>query len=329
MTGSDWSGVAPLALLVIVLAADGLFGGVPGIRSLLGLPLKCIRHLTRWFDSRLNRENRGVGARRIRGLVVVIIIVGCAWALAAALEYLSHQFSHGWVIEAVCILALIRQRDCLDRMRRVSRSVGTGDYEIARTAVAPLVRYDTASLDEFSVSRAAIEAGAAGVAGMLIGSVFWYLLLGLPGLFLYRANSAIADVIGRPSPRHAAFGFVAARLDDVLSLLPAFLAGPLVILSALFVPKASPAAAMSGWARDLMNRGFQTGYRAEGGLAGALGVALGGPRSFDGASVPGKWIGDGRARATANDIDRAVFIVAVSCLLACLGLAMGVIGQAR
>ena len=194
--------------------------------------------------------------------------------------------------------------------------------------VAPLVRYDTAGLDEFAVSRAAIEGGAARFAERLMGTVFWYLLLGLPGLLIYRANGAIADVIGRPSSRHVAFGFVPARLDDVLSLIPALVAGPVLILSALFVPKSSPTAALQVWIQDLADRFLKSGYRGEGAMAGALGVALGGPRLFDGASLPGKWIGAGRARATDSDVDRALFLMAIAGLLFGLALAGGIVSQA-
>lgn len=330
MTGaaSQWGSAAPLVLLLIVLIADGLFGGLPGVRSLLGLPLNFIRSLTRWFDARLNRENRGLGARRARGLFVTVVVIALAWVIGAGLDYGARHLAHGWIVEALSILALLHLRECLDRMRRVARCVAAGDSGTARTIVAPLVRYDAATLDGFAMSRAAIEGGSARFAERLMGTVFWYLLLGLPGLCIYRANSAVADMIGRPSSRHAAFGFVPARLDDVLSLIPALLSGPLLILSALFVPKAAPAAAMRAWRRDLVDRGFKAGYRGEGAMAGVLGVALGGPRPFDGAAMPGKWIGDGRARATINDIDRAFFVIAVASLLVGIGLALGIVGYA-
>jgi adenosylcobinamide-phosphate synthase len=328
-SASEWGEGASLVMLLIVLIVDALIGGLPVIRPLLGVPLGFVRHLTKWFDARLNRENRGLGARRMRGLVVVIVVITLAWLFGAVAEYFSRQLPHGWIVEALCVLALLHQRECLDRMRLVARAVAANDSGAARDAVASLVRYDTARLDGYALSRAAIEGGSARLAGRLLGTVFWYLLLGLPGLCVYRANSAIADVIGRPSPRHAAFGFVPARLDDALSLVPALLAGPLLVMSALFVPKSAPIAAMKGWVRDLVERGFKAGYRAEGAMAGALGVALGGARPFDGVALPGAWIGDGRARATVYDVDRAVFLIAVACLLTGVGLALGVMGQSR
>ena len=324
-TATDWGSAAPLVLLLIVLMADALLGALPGIRSLLGLPLDSVRNLTRWFDGRLNRKNRGPGARRMRGLFVAFVVIGLAWALGAALEFGARQLAHGWIVEALSVLALLHLRECLYRMRQVARCVAEGDNETARGTVAPLVRYESGSLDEFAVSRAAIEGGAARFAERLVGCIFWYLLLGLPGLFIYRANGAVADVIGRPSSRHAAFGFVPARLDDVLSLVPALLSGLLLILSALFVPKTAPAGAMGTWCRDLADRGMKAGYRGEGAMAGALGVALGGPRTFDGAAIPGKWIGDGRARAIVTDIDSALFLIAVASLLTGIGLAMGIV----
>jgi adenosylcobinamide-phosphate synthase len=325
---SGWGSAAPLVLLLIVLMADGLIGGLPVVRSILGLPLDVVRSLTRWFDRRLNRENRSPGARRMRGLFVVIVVAALAWAVAATLEYGVKRLAYGWIMEGLCILALLALRAAIDRMRRAARSLAANDGEAARAAVTPLVRYDVAGLDGFAVARAAVEGGSMQFVERLVGTIFWYLLLGLPGLFIYRANGAVADVIGRPSPRHAAFGFVPARLDDVLSLIPALASGPLLVMGALFVPGAAPAAALRAWIQDLAERSFKAGYRGEGALAGALGVALGGPRPFDGTAIPGKWIGDGRARATVGDIDRAVIVIVIACLLVGIGLAMGIVGSA-
>jgi adenosylcobinamide-phosphate synthase len=325
---SDAAGAAPLVLLLIVLVADGLFGGLPGVSALLGAPLAAVRRLTGWFDRRLNRAHRGEGTRRMRGLLVVVIVALLAGGAGAAVIYFTQLLPYGWMLEALAVLALLGQRERIARLRGVSRCLALKVPDEARRLADPLVRYDAAALDGYGVARAAVEGSVIRFAEGCVGTVFWYLLLGLPALCVYRAVGAAADAIGRPSPRHAAFGFVARRLDDVLSLPAAIIAGPVVAAAALFVPQSRPAGALRGWARDLAERGARADFRAEGAMAGALGLALGGPRPFDGATLPGPWIGDGRARATVTDVHRAAMLVTVACLLVGVALALAVIARA-
>ncbi len=320
---------APLVLLLLALIADGLLGGLPGLGAALGAPQGFVRGLTRWFDGRLNRRRRGVGAVRIRGLLVVVVLVGLAWAAGAAVVHFAGKLPYGWIIEAVAVLTLLGQHRTIARARVVARGIAAGKPDDARKNVDPMVRYDAAALDEFGIARATIEGTVVRFTENYIGCVFWYLLLGLPALFVYRAVTAAADVIGRRSARHGDFGFAAARLGDVLSLLPAILAGPILAIAAIFIPGARPVAALAGWARDLARRGIRGAFRAEGAMAGALDIALGGPRPYDGETVPGSWVGDGRARTTATDIRRAVMLVVVACLLVTVLVALALVAPAH
>ena len=322
---SDWGGDAPLFLLLMVVVADALVGTLPGLRVVCDAPLNAIRGLTGWFDSKLNRVQRGGDARRMRGLFVVLAVSVPAWIVGSALSGVAREVPNGWVIEAVALIALLRQRDCIGRMQRGWRQLSAGNFDDARGAVDPLVRYDARALDNFGVARAAIEGGTARFSDRFLATIFWYLLLGLPGVFLCRSINAVADVIGKNSPRHASFGFVAARVDDILNLVPSIIAGPAISIAAIFVPRTSSLAAFRGWVSDLGARGGRSDFRGEGAMAGALGVALGGPRPYGNDTIAGAWIGEGRARATVSDIQRAIFLISIACLLVATALALAVL----
>ena len=322
---SDWGGIASFVLLLIVVVTDTLVGALPGIRVICDAPLNAIRGLTRWFDARLNREQRGGEARRLRGLFVVLVVSRLAWAIGMALSDVARVVPHGWMIDAAALLVLLRHRDCIDRMRSGWRQLAAQNIDDARNAVDPLVRYDAQALDDYGVARAAIEGGMARFTDRFLATLFWYLLLGLPGIFVCRSLNAVADVIGTKSPRHASFGFVAARVDDILNLAPAFIAGPVMGMAAIFVPRTSPLAAFRIWISDLSERGVRSDFRGEGAMAGALGVALGGPRPFGDQTIAGAWIGDGRARTTVSDIQRAIFLISIAGLLVAIALALAVI----
>lgn len=312
---------APLILLLIALIADALIAGLPGLRRGLAAPMAGFRAIASWFDARLNRARRGAGALRIRGALVALAIATLGWGLGALIEDAAGALPAGWVLTALTLVCLLAQRAPIDHARRAARALLGTNLAAARAEVAALVRHDSAEMDAHGVARAVIEGLAARFAGGLLGTVFWFLLAGLPGLVAYRAVTAAADVLDRPTPRHGAFGSVCARLDDALTLIPALLAGLCLSLAALFAPGANAAGALALWGRDLGARGLHGGFRSEGAMAGALGLALGGPRSWDGEARPGGWIGDGRARTEAADVRRAVWLVMAAAVLVFLAIA--------
>lgn len=326
---AEWGGVASLVLLLIVVVADALLGSLPGVRAVFDGPLDGVRRLTEWFDGRLNRARRGGEARRLRGLLIVLVVAFLAWLVALLLGTAAGALPHGWMIEAATLVVLLRQGDVVARMTSGWRQLAARNADDARAAIRPLIRFDTRGLDDYGVARAAIEGGTARFCDRFVATLFWYLLLGLPGAAVCRSLNAVADVVGRRSPRHASFGFVAARVDDVLNLVPAIITGPLIGIAAIFVPRASAAGAFRGWLDDLRERGIRSDFRGEGAMAGALGVALGGPRHFGDQTVPGGWIGDGRARAQVGDVQRAALVLSIACLLVAAALATAIVDAGR
>ena len=310
-----WGGAAPLVLWLIVIGTDAIFGGLPGLRAVLDAPLAAVGGVGRWLDRRLNRPRRSEASRRIRGLIVTLVVAVPAWFAGMGLVDLARDLPYGWLIEAAVVLCLLGQRRPIDGVRRVAAALAAGDLDRARTALAPLVRFDTATLDSYGVARGAVEACAGRLAEGLVGGALWYAVLGLPGLCTFRAVNALARVIGRPSPRQAAFGFAARRLDDALTLIPALIAGALFVLAALFTASANPLRALRTWLADVRARAGAAAGRAEGAVAGALGLSLGGPRPYDDGPLPGSWIGEGRARTAVTDIRRAVLLASVMALL--------------
>jgi adenosylcobinamide-phosphate synthase len=146
-------------------------------------------------------------------------------------------------------------------------------------------------------------------------------LLGLPAVILCRVIGAVADVIGRNSLQHLDFGFAPRRLDDVLSLPAAIIAGPVFFCAAIFIPQASPVKAFAGWLRDFGARAICSDFRGEGAIAGAFGIALGGPQEFGEETVPRDWIGEGRARVMRADAHRTSWLLGLSVFLVMAGIA--------
>jgi adenosylcobinamide-phosphate synthase len=118
-------------------------------------------------------------------------------------------------------------------------------------------------------------------------------------------------MIGHMNERHSAFGWAAARLDDLVNLPASRLTGLMFVAAAAVVPGASAASAWQAFRRDAPNHRSPNAGWPEAAMAGALGLKLAGPRVYGGVVVEDHWMGDGRAEATAVDIDRALMIYRV------------------
>ena len=123
------------------------------------------------------------------------------------------------------------------------------------------------------------------------------------------------SMIGHKTERYLSFGMTAAKLDDLMSFIPARLAGLILGIAAFLVPTAHPGHAIGTMLRDARNHSSPNAGWPEGAVAGALGLSLAGPRHYGGKVVKDKWIGNGRARLTVQDIHRALFLYAVACLV--------------
>ena len=168
------------------------------------------------------------------------------------------------------------------------------------------------SLDASGVARAAIESLAENFSDGVIAPALWCAALGLPGIAMYKAINTADSMIGHRTPRHEAFGWAAARLDDVVNL-------PASRLSALLIAAASlRPAALRATVRDARKHRSPNAGWPEAAMAGALGLRLAGPRVYGAVRVDDAWMGDGRADATADDIEQALQVFRRACALALL-----------
>ncbi|MCH7485506.1 MAG: cobalamin biosynthesis protein, partial [Proteobacteria bacterium] len=156
------------------------------------------------------------------------------------------------------------------------------------------------------VARAALESLAENFCDGLVAPVFWYVLFGFPGLLVYKAVNTMDSMIGHTSARYRAFGMAAAKLDDALSYIPARISAGLIAMAALFVPTANAGRAIAVIKRDAGKHRSPNAGWPEAAMAGALDLALAGPRRYGGEVVGDPWIGDGRAQANRQDIRRAL-----------------------
>jgi adenosylcobinamide-phosphate synthase len=312
MTGDG--GFDPLILLLLALIVEAYVGEAKFIFKTVRHPIRIIGDVIGFFDTKLNREDRAERDRAFRGALVVAVIIILAISVGWSVSWLSLNHPLGWIIEFLGLVSLLSARNLYDHVRDVAKGLRKSVNE-GRSAVAHIVGRDPDNLDGPGVARAAIESLAENFGDGLIAPVFWYALFGFPGILVYKAVNTLDSMIGYKSPRYRAFGMTAARLDDVLNLIPARLAGLFIVFASVFVPTAKPAQALKVMLRDSrLHRSPNAGW-PEGAMAGALSLSLAGPRHYNKQTINDPWIGGGKTDVTPKDISKALYLYSIACLI--------------
>jgi adenosylcobinamide-phosphate synthase len=240
----------PLLLLLAALLLDAALGDPPILYRYVPHPVALLGRLIGFFDRRLNRDTRAESERRWRGALVVVVVVATAALAGWLIHALARGWRWGWIVEIVAAAVLLAQRSLYEHVRDVAAALATGGVAAGRLAVSRIVGRDPQSLDEHGVSRAAIESLFENFSDGVVAPVFWFVLLGLPGMAAAKAINTLDSMIGHMTPRHRAFGEAAARLDTAMNYVPARLAGLIVVVAAAAAPGGDPGKAFHVMRRD-------------------------------------------------------------------------------
>lgn len=303
----------PLVLLLAALVIDAYLGEFGPLFRLVPHPVVLMGHAIGEADGRLNRPHRDARTRRIRGGIATAGLVGGAALIGVPIQAFATQAPAGWVLELVLVAVLLAQKSLHDHVRDVARALEQGGVAAGRKAIRHLVGRDPESLDAGGVGRAAVESLAENFADGVVAPVVWYVLFGLPGLLAYKMINTLDSMIGHRTDRHRAFGWAAARLDDAANWLPARLSAGMILLAAALLPEADGAAGWRILRRDARRHRSPNAGWPEAAMAGALGLALSGPRAYHGRTTAEPWVGDGRARVSPDDIRRALGLYRRAC----------------
>jgi adenosylcobinamide-phosphate synthase len=299
-----------LALTFLALLIEALFGYPDWLVRTIGHPVTWMGRLIGVLDRSLNHDTIGAARRRRAGACALLVIIGVAAAVGAVLEYGFLLLPFGLAVTAAAASTLLAQRSLYDHVQRVAVALERNDVTGARAAVSHIVGRDPDALDQAGIARAAIESLAESFSDGIVAPAFWLAAAGLPGGAVYKAINTADSMIGHRTARYEAFGYAAARLDDLVNLPASRLSAALIAAAAALSADVSAAGAWRALWRDAPHhRSPNAGY-PEAAMAGALGLALAGPRVYGGIEVADAMMGDGRRDATAADIRRALSLYA-------------------
>ena len=340
----DWGIGWTTALAFLALMIEAVVGYPDRLVHAIGHPVIWIGRLIGTLDHALNRGSTSDAGRRAAGIVALVIVVAVPAGMALALEHVLVRLPFGLLLAGVLASTLIAQRSLYDHVSRVATALEARGLAAGREAVSHIVGRDPDALDEAGVARAAIESLAENFSDGVVAPAFWLAAAGLAGGAAYKAINTADSMIGHRTSRHRAFGWAAARLDDLVNLPASRLSALLIVAAAALGgpmhpppqsggggPRAAeprdsegsathnsgPSRQKPTWTarwrgawravlRDApRHRSPNAGY-PEAAIAGALGLALAGPRVYGGVTVEDAFMGRGRREASAADIRAAL-----------------------
>ena len=295
-----------VTLTLAALLIEALVGYPDRLVRSIGHPVNWIGRLIGALERYCNRDTAEPVQRRALGIITLLLVVTVVAVAAFVIQRGLLLLPFGVIGVGFLASALIAQRSLHEHVADVADALEKTGAEGGREAVSHIVGRDTEALDEAGVARAAIESLAENFSDGVVAPVFWMLIAGLPGAAVYKAINTADSMIGHRTPRYQAFGWSAARLDDLVNLPASRLSALLIIAAAAVTKSASAAAAWQAVRRDARHhRSPNAGY-PEAAMAGALGLALAGPRNYGGVRVDDALMGDKRRAADANDIRAAL-----------------------
>jgi adenosylcobinamide-phosphate synthase len=291
---------------LIALLLETFFGYPDQLLGAIGHPVTWIGSLIDGLDRLLNHATSSEAARGAAGGLALLILLGIVGGVSDALECGLEAFPFGYLGVAALASTLLAQRSLHRHVVAVATALERNGLAGGRDAVSHIVGRDTQSLDEAGVARAAIESLAENFSDGVVAPALWIAAAGLTGGAVYKAVNTADSMIGHRTPRHRAFGYASAKLDDLLNLPASRLSALLIIMAASMTPGASAINAWRAVLRDARRHRSPNAGFPEAAMAGALGLALAGPRVYAGVAVDDAIMGNGRREATIKDIHAAL-----------------------
>nr|WP_250812301.1 adenosylcobinamide-phosphate synthase CbiB [Neorhizobium tomejilense] len=317
-------------LAFFALITERIVGYPDWLFRRIGHPVTWIGALISRLDRDLNRESDDFSTRKRKGVFALLALLGITVLLGLVIEYDLKMIPLGPILLVVIAASLPAQKSLETHVEAVATALRYGGLEAGRKAVSKIVGRDPEKLDEAGVCRAAIESLAENFSDGVVAPAFWMGIGGLAGGVGYKAANTADSMIGHKLPRYEAFGWAAARFDDLINLPASRLSALLFVVAAGFIDRASPGNAIRAIRRDARHHRSPNAGWPEAAMAGALGIALAGPRSYGGQMIEARFMGEGgRSELTYDDIRRALKLarVADALLIGLFGLLAWIIWQ--
>jgi adenosylcobinamide-phosphate synthase len=305
--------VEELLPLPVGFLLDQLLGDPPGWPH----PVRWLGRLIVLFENLLRR----CLPERLAGICLLLMVSSVAGAVTWSILALTALIDPWVRLAAAAIVIYFGQaaRSLARETAAVLAACEKTDWPEARRRLSRIVGRDTADLPPEEIYRAAIETVAENTSDGVVAPLFYAALFGPVGLWVYKAINTLDSMVGYKNERYVRFGWASARADDLANFIPARLTWLLLTLAAFLCGKHGLGAFRIGW-RDGRKHPSPNAAWPEAAMAGALGVQLGGPSTYQGKLSDKPCLGDG---GEPMSIDKASQAIRLMLVTAWLGLFVG------
>ena len=315
---ADFAGLIthPAMILAEIFGLDLIFGD-PVYRF---HPVRLIGNLLTWYETIL----RKFGSDGKFGGIILVVLLSCSvlmifFSIFHILE--SMHWSLSWLWSLYCGWSFLALRDLLVHAKHVAEAINKDDLHEAKRQVGMLVGRNTKQMDLEACGRATVESVSENLNDGVIAPLFYFCFFGIPGMLVFKIMSTLDSMVGYQNERYQKFGWFAAKLDDILSWIPARISWLLLSGSAVLIPGLSGKTAFKvGWKDHGKLPSPNAGW-SEATAAGALKIKICGPIWREGKLAHDYWLGDvnDREGATFQDIYRMNKLALASAIF-CVGI---------
>lgn len=281
-------------------------------------PVALMGKLIYAFDKLLNRENISSVNKIYFGFLASVICLLTSYFIGFYLNsfidlYIKNDFVN--ILSKAIILAFMISPKSLKKAGlKIYKPLSNDETDKARDNLKYIVSRDTSKMDKQDINRAALETVAENTTDGIIAPLFWFFIGGLPLAICYRMANTMDAMVGYKNEKYLYFGRSAAKIDDLLNLLPARINGILFVICAFFLSK-DYKGSFSIMLRDSKKHPSPNGGYPESSLAGALGICLGGLNYYFGSSSFRAYMGDKKREMEPSDIIIAIRFMYLATIL--------------
>jgi adenosylcobinamide-phosphate synthase len=305
-------------LLILAYVVDALIGDPPWLPHPVRLIGEAVARGERW----LRRGPSSPGRDFFRGLGLTAGVVIATYTAATLFLQILAALSW-WLEQSVTVLLgslCLARRGLKEHASAVFEPLCAGDLQTARAMLARVVSRETAGLPEAEVVRGTLESVGENSSDGVIAPLLYLAVGGVPLALAYKAVNTLDSMLGYHTERYEYFGKAAARLDDLINLVPARLTALALAAAAGLLGGGGreydgAAAWRVAWRDGRKHASPNAGY-PEAALAGALGVRLGGPSRYFGVVVEKPTLGEARLVLSPAHIPRSLILLDTASALA-------------
>ncbi len=269
-----------------------------------------------WLEKFFRMDEDSPNTQIFKGTILVLLVLSVSWGITYGLLLLAGKLSNIFadILGVLLLSFFICPRSLAEAGFELRKLLEAGDLSEARRKVGWIVGRDTDALDEAEITRATVETIAENTVDGIIAPLFFYFIGGVPLAALYRAANTMDSMLGYKNEKYLYFGKAAARVDDVLNIIPARITGILTVVSAMLMNYNWK----NSWkimVRDASGHPSPNGGYPEASTAGALNIRLGGFNYYFGKKSFRAYMGDNIEVLTRKKIYEAVMLMYVNTVL--------------